>query len=200
MEVYATGFEVAASLQTVEGVIRPLAEKKGIRLETCLPALDTAIYADEGKFRQVLYNLLSNAVKFTPAGGLVQTTAVMEDGVLRVVVADTGVGIAAEDQERIFDAFQQLDSTAARRHEGTGLGLALVRRLVELQGGHIWVESTLDEGSQFGFTVPARVEGITTAPADETTDRDLQPILESEPRRASVRTTGEVVVLQAQES
>jgi CheY-like chemotaxis protein len=156
-ELRLSTFEVAASLQAVEAAIRPLAEKKGITLTTQVSPNVTTIYADEGKFKQVLYNLLSNAVKFTPEGGQVQTSARLARGLVRIVVSDTGIGIAGEDQERIFEAFQQLDSSSARRHEGTGLGLALARRLVELQGGRIWVDSAPGQGSRFGFTVPVRV-------------------------------------------
>jgi Histidine kinase-, DNA gyrase B-, and HSP90-like ATPase len=113
----------------------------------------------------VLYNLLSNAVKFTPAGGRVDTIARLAYDSVEVTVADTGIGIAPEDQARIFEAFQQLDSSAARRHQGTGLGLALTRRLVELQGGRIWVESTPGEGTRLCFTVPLRVTGFVPAAA-----------------------------------
>jgi histidine kinase/DNA gyrase B/HSP90-like ATPase len=134
----------------------------------------TTVYADEGRFKQVLYNLLSNAVKFTPAGGRVDTVARLTYDAIEVTVADTGIGIAPEDQARIFEAFQQLDSSAARRHQGTGLGLALTRRLVELQGGRIWVESTPAEGSRFAFTVPLRV----AAEHDDTETRELLPDLE----------------------
>jgi len=93
-------------------------------------------------------------VKFTPEGGRVETTADIAGGALEVVVADTGVGIAASDQERIFHAFQQLDGSPSRQHEGTGLGLGLARQMVELLGGRLWVESAVGEGSRFGFTVP----------------------------------------------
>jgi signal transduction histidine kinase len=114
----------------------------------------TTVYSDEGRFRQVLYNLLSNAVKFTPEGGRVETTVRLAGTAVEVGVSDTGIGIAPEDQERIFQAFQQLERSGAVRHEGTGLGLALTRQLVELQGGMLWVESAVGQGSRFGFTVP----------------------------------------------
>ena len=103
----------------------------------------------------MIFNLLSNAVKFTPAGGVVSVTATHVDGEVRVAVADTGPGIAAEDRERIFDKFQQTDAGIEQR-EGTGLGLALSKRLVELHGGRIWVDSELGKGSTFVFTLPAR--------------------------------------------
>jgi CheY-like chemotaxis protein len=146
--------EVAVSLRTVAAAIQPLAEKKGLTLLTQAAAEVTTLYADEGRFKQVLYNLLSNAVKFTPPGGRVETTAGVAEGLVAVTVADTGPGIHPRDQERIFEAFQQVGSAAARRQEGTGLGLALARRLVELQGGRIWVESEPGQGSRFHFTVP----------------------------------------------
>jgi signal transduction histidine kinase len=101
----------------------------------------------------VIFNLLSNAVKFTPAGGEIDVSAIRENGEVRISVADTGPGIAAEDRERIFEEFQQTEAGIAQR-EGTGLGLALSKRLVELHGGRIWLESELGKGSTFSFTLP----------------------------------------------
>ena len=100
-----------------------------------------------------MFNLLSNAVKFTPAGGSVEVSSAQRNGEVLVSVADTGPGIAPEDQERIFEEFQQTDLGAEQR-EGTGLGLALSKRLVELHGGRIWVDSELGKGSTFTFTLP----------------------------------------------
>jgi signal transduction histidine kinase len=100
-------------------------------------------------------NLVSNAIKFTEAGS-VRMRAKLEDGNFLVAVADTGLGIAPEDRERVFGEFQQVDSSSTRKKGGTGLGLAIARRIVELHGGRIWVESTLGEGSTFYFTVPQR--------------------------------------------
>ena len=103
----------------------------------------------------MIFNLLSNAVKFTPAGGAVDVASARVNGEVRVSVADTGPGIAFEDQERIFEEFQQAESGLEQR-EGTGLGLALSKRLVELHGGRLWLESELGKGSTFVFTPPAR--------------------------------------------
>ncbi len=112
------------------------------------------VAGDERRIRQVIYNLLSNAVKFTPAGGAVDVSATRVNGEVRVSVADTGPGIPAEDLDRIFEEFQQTDAGIEQR-EGTGLGLALSKRLVELHGGRIWVDSELGQGSTFVFTLPA---------------------------------------------
>ncbi|MGI9861247.1 ATP-binding protein [Moorella naiadis] len=116
--------------------------------------------ADERKVKQIVYNLLSNAVKFTPDGGKITVRARLLPGdQVQVSVADTGIGIAPADQERIFEAFIQGDSGYTRQYEGTGLGLALVRRLVELHGGRVWVESAgSGQGSTFYFTLPLRLE------------------------------------------
>jgi signal transduction histidine kinase len=113
------------------------------------------IQADEVKLKQVVVNLLSNAVKFTPDGGRVDLIAKKNEGVIVIKVSDTGIGIKPEDRERIFEAFEQVESTHRRRFEGTGLGLALTRRLVELLGGTIGVESQGDQkGSTFTVTIP----------------------------------------------
>jgi signal transduction histidine kinase/CheY-like chemotaxis protein len=136
--------------ELIEGV-RPLAERKNLRLVADVPP--TTISADRGRFRQVLYNLLSNSIKFTPTGGTVRVE--VRDGVdeVRITVADTGVGIAPEDQARVFDEFRQVGSLSAREG-GTGLGLALARRLVEAHGGLIELESVVGEGSRFTVSLP----------------------------------------------
>jgi len=111
------------------------------------------VRADERKIRQVALNLLSNAIKFTPEGGRIEVRAVPKDGFVEVSVSDTGVGIAPEDQEAVFEEFRQV-GTAAKKVEGTGLGLSLCRKFVELHGGRIWVKSEVDQGSTFTFTIP----------------------------------------------
>ena len=100
-------------------------------------------------------NLLPNAIKFTPEGGRIDVGAVAKDGFVEVSVSDTGIGIAAEDQKKVFEEFRQV-GTAAKKVEGTGLGLTLCRKFVALHGGRIWVRSELGQGSRFTFTSPVR--------------------------------------------
>jgi signal transduction histidine kinase len=111
--------------------------------------------ADERKVRQVVLNLLSNAIKFTAEGGRIEVGAVPRDGSVEVSVSDTGVGIAPEDQEAVFEEFRQV-GTADKKVEGTGLGLTLCRKFIELHGGKIWVRSELGAGATFTFTIPLR--------------------------------------------
>src|SRR5437899_759674 len=113
------------------------------------------IRADERKVKQVLLNLLSNALKLTPEGGRIDVRAGLHDKVADISVTDTGVGIAPEDQEAVFEEFRQV-GTAAKKVEGTGLGLTLCRKFVELHGGRIWVRSQVGVGSTFTFTIPVR--------------------------------------------
>ena len=128
--------------------------KNGVQLELALdPSVDLVV-GDERRIRQVVFNLLSNAVKFTPSGGRVDVSAMKENSDVRIAVADTGPGIAPDDQARIFEEFQQAKATNGERPEGTGLGLALSKSLVELHGGRIWVESAPGKGSTFSFTIP----------------------------------------------
>jgi signal transduction histidine kinase len=134
--------------------VRERATRNGVGLTLEADADVGVVEADERRIRQVVFNLLSNAVKFTPEGGSVIVSSARINGEVRVSVSDTGPGIAAEDQARIFEEFQQTDA-GARQLEGTGLGLALSKRLIELHGGRIWVESELGEGSMFTFALPA---------------------------------------------
>jgi len=113
------------------------------------------IRADERKVKQVVLNLLSNAIKFTAEGGRIDVRAAVNEELVEVSVADTGVGIAPEDQDKVFEEFRQV-GTADKKVAGTGLGLALSRKFVELHGGRIWVKSQLGEGSTFTFTLPVR--------------------------------------------
>jgi signal transduction histidine kinase len=108
---------------------------------------------DERKIKQVLLNLLSNAIKFTPEGGRVGVRAALVDGRVEVAISDTGIGIAPEDHEAVFEEFRQV-GTAEKKAEGTGLGLALARKFIELHGGRIWVKSQVGVGSTFTFTIP----------------------------------------------
>ena len=116
------------------------------------------IVADERKVKQILLNLLSNAVKFTPEGGRVGLTATAAEGGITIAVSDTGIGIAPEDQAAIFEEFRQVGRDDARKQEGTGLGLTLAKKFVELHGGRIGVRSQVGQGSTFSFTLPVRLD------------------------------------------
>ena len=144
-------------LVTSMTMIQETATRNGIRLAADVePDVEhLTIRADERKLRQVLFNLLSNAVKFTPSGGSIQGRAWLEGDEVLVSVRDDGIGIAPEDQDRVFQEFEQVDSSLARAHQGTGLGLGLSRRLMELHGGRIWLVSEgTDMGSTFTIAIP----------------------------------------------
>jgi signal transduction histidine kinase len=135
------------------------AAARRISLATKLPPAlaDRRIWGDRRKLRQILYNLLANSVKFTPDSGAIELRAAEQNGELVVAVADTGIGVRPEDQTRIFEAFVQVDSSLARQQQGTGLGLPLSRRLVELHGGRIWLESPGEgRGATVYFTIPQK--------------------------------------------
>jgi PAS domain S-box-containing protein len=134
-------------------VARGLARRRGVEVAAEVSPRPLELTADAMKLKQVLYNLLSNAIKFTEGGGRVAVRAVLEKEVVRLQVADTGAGIAPEDLPSLFEEFTQVDSSLTRKHEGTGLGLALTRRLVELHGGRIEVESELGRGTTFTVTL-----------------------------------------------
>ena len=135
------------------------ASRAGVALGLTLDPEEITVQADERKLRQVVFNLLSNAVKFTPADGRVDVSASITDGVVEVAVADTGPGIAPEDQELIFEEFRQARADSGNRHDGTGLGLPLSRKFIELHGGRLWVESVPGAGSTFRFTLPVETAG-----------------------------------------
>jgi signal transduction histidine kinase/HAMP domain-containing protein len=156
MDMKAENVELAPLLAEAAGSVHAQVEKHRHALIVTPPTKDLRVHADRGRVRQVLLNLLSNAIKFTPDGGQITLAAAPVNGgaEARIAVSDTGIGIATEDQPKLFKEFSQLDASASRRYEGTGLGLALSRRLVELQGGAIGVESEMGKGSTFWFTLP----------------------------------------------
>jgi len=141
-------------------LVRERALRRGIDLHHSIDDGPATIRADERKVRQVLLNLLSNALKFTTEEGRVEVRARAVGGWVEVSVTDTGIGIAPEDQETVFEEFRQVGA-AEKKAEGTGLGLALSRKFVELHGGRIWVESEPGRGSTFTFTLPVTPEGST---------------------------------------
>ncbi|HEY4910096.1 MAG TPA: GAF domain-containing protein [Methylomirabilota bacterium] len=156
MELEAQPFDLPAALDNALTLIRERAARNSIGLVVHVDPGIGEIMADERKIKQVLLNLLSNAVKFTPEGGKITMSAALNGAAVEVSVADTGIGIAAEDQQAIFEEFRQVGSDYARKREGTGLGLALARRLVELHGGTLTVASEPGKGSTFTFTIPVR--------------------------------------------
>jgi signal transduction histidine kinase len=140
-------------VDAVSNTMRSLAVKKSLDLRAQCDEQLAPFPMDGARIKQVLLNLVGNAIKFTPEGGKVWVSAGAMNGDVRVEVGDTGPGIALEDQERIFQEFQQAGSDAGKP-QGTGLGLALARKFVEMHGGKIWVESEVGKGSKFTFTLP----------------------------------------------
>ena len=155
-----TEFDVPQVIGQVASLNEPLVSKKELTLDVDVQPDMPPLRADREKVMHILGNLLGNAIDFTPTNGRVWITArhVAGDGgpSLLVEVGDTGIGIAPENHDLVFREFAQVDSSASRQHHGTGLGLTIARRLVELHDGRIWLESELGEGSRFFFTIPYR--------------------------------------------
>lgn len=147
--------------------MRGLAGNRHTKVDLDVSEELTGLVLDPAKFKQVLYNYLSNAIKFTPEGGHV-AVRVVPDGsdCVRVEVEDTGIGVRREDLHRLFVEFQQLDTGTAKKYAGTGLGLAVTKRIVEAQGGQVAVESTLGKGSTFSAVLP-RIVQPSTKPAPD---------------------------------
>ena len=156
MELEASSFEVAGALSNAMTLVRERAQRHSIVMGQQVDAKLGEIVADERKFKQILVNLLSNAVKFTPDGGRIDVTARREDGNAVIAVHDTGIGIAPEDQAAVFEEFRQVGRDYTNKQEGTGLGLTLTKKFVELHGGRIWLESEPGKGSTFTFTIPVK--------------------------------------------
>ena len=155
MELDISDFDLPSAIENTLTLVRERAIRRGITLGRMVDARLGVIRADERKVKQVLLNLLSNALKFTPEGGRIDVRAAVDDGVAEVSVTDTGVGIAPEEQEAVFEEFRQV-GTASKKVEGTGLGLAISRKFIELHGGRIWVQSQVGSGTTFAFTLPLR--------------------------------------------
>jgi len=141
--------------RTMTPILAPRKQSLDIEVEEGLPP----VHADKGKLRQVLLNLLSNATKFTPDGGKLRIEAVRKDHSCQVSVVDNGIGIKKEDQKRLFEPFHQLDNPLSGEKGGTGLGLAVVKQIIEKHGGKIWMESEYGKGSRFTFTLPLAATG-----------------------------------------
>jgi len=189
--------EVAASL-------RNQIEEKKLSLELALPQEPIQVRADRARITQVLTNLLSNAYKFTPEGGKISVSAEVTNGQVQVDVADTGTGISAQDQKKLFTKFFRVDSSTTREIGGTGLGLTIAKSIVEMHGGKIWVESKPGKGSTFSFTLPA-VAPVKPSVHPETlpgTSRKKILVVDDEPNvtglvRAYLEKSGYQVIMAA---
>jgi two-component system, NtrC family, sensor kinase len=155
MELDLDDFHLSPAIDDALLLMRERAGQRGLALERHVGGRVGEIRGDQRKVKQVLLNLLSNAVKFTPEGGRIDVGAALVDGTVEISVTDTGIGIAPEDQEAVFEEFRQVGKSE-KKAEGTGLGLALCRKFVELHGGRIWVKSQVGHGSTFTFTLPVR--------------------------------------------
>ncbi|MDP9321809.1 MAG: GAF domain-containing protein [Chloroflexota bacterium] len=160
MELEPSEFALADTIRGAVAFVRERAAAHGIALAADLPDDLGTVVADERKVRQVLLNLLSNAVKFTPDSGTIGVHAWRSDSEVEVSVRDTGIGIAPEDQDKVFDEFQQVGKPSDRSREGTGLGLTLAKRFIELHGGRIWIESEVGKGTTFTFAIPVAKSAI----------------------------------------
>jgi signal transduction histidine kinase len=157
-ELSVESFSLCEAIEDVCAVAKPLVEKKRIQMEVDIAPELGHITLDRRKFKQVVYNLLSNAIKFSDDGGKVQIIAAPQgEGRFKLSITDSGLGIKAEDLHRIFKKFEQLEGGASRRYEGTGLGLTLTEKIVELQGGTIRVESVVGKGSSFTVVLPLSI-------------------------------------------
>jgi signal transduction histidine kinase/HAMP domain-containing protein len=156
MELELTTFSLPMAIENALTLVRTRAENHDITLEVHIDERLGDFVGDERKFKQILLNLLSNAVKFTSEGGRVAVDATLANGSVEIAVSDSGIGIAEEDQARIFEEFQQAGPDHAGKREGTGLGLTLTRKFVELHGGSIWVKSQIGHGATFTFALPVR--------------------------------------------
>jgi signal transduction histidine kinase/CheY-like chemotaxis protein len=191
MELEPSALSLPDLLEHGLAMVRERAARHGIAISLAVAPDVGVVWADELKLKQVVLNLLTNAVKFTPDGGSVDVSAELAGDEVRVVVRDTGIGIAKADRERIFEAFQRGGREA--RSEGTGLGLTLSRRIVELHGGRIWMTSRLGAGSTFGFAIPVRPQGAAAEedrPEAVAAERDMEAVLvvEDDPHSAELLT------------
>lgn len=164
LELNRSRFDLPTTVEGTLTLVRERATRHGLTMDLSLDSGLGEIDADERKVRQILLNLLSNAVKFTPDGGRIEITGRVVDDAAQISVSDTGIGISSEDQAKIFEEFQQVGGDHEGKREGTGLGLTLARKFVELHGGRIWVDSMVGHGATFTFTLPLTLGAQASAP------------------------------------
>lgn len=158
-------FELASKLNIIKNLLSPIADRKNVQIEISMDSNLSSIYADEARFAQIMYNLVDNAIKFSYENGLVKIGASKKGDMVEITVTDTGIGIKPEDQGKLFKPFSQVDSFLSKQYQGTGLGLSLVKQIVQLHGGYVWFRSKPEEGSIFAFVIPIKgneVEDGTT--------------------------------------
>lgn len=182
--------DLHVAVDVVVTLMEPLVRGRPVRLINDVTASTPPVFADEGRLQQILNNLIGNALKFTDEGE-VRVCAATEDGLVRVDVVDSGIGIPAEAQERIFESFEQVEGGAARLRGGTGLGLSVTRQLVELQGGQISVRSEVGRGSTFSFTLPLASDRPQPARLSAGVPQSAEPprSIEADARDVSVGST-----------
>ncbi len=156
MELSYKQFELASKLSTIKNLLSPIADRKNIQIDIDIDSSLSNIYADEARFVQIMYNLVDNAIKFSYDNGLVKIGARKKGDMVEITVTDTGIGIKPEDQSKLFKPFSQVDSFLSKQFQGTGLGLSLVKQIVQLHGGYIWFRSEPEKGSTFAFAIPIK--------------------------------------------
>ena len=154
LELNYKEFDLATKLNMIQNLLSPIADRKNIKIEIDMDSKLKSIRADEDRFIQIMYNLVDNAIKFSYENSIVKIGARKKGDMVEITVKDTGIGIKAEDQNKIFKPFSQVDSFSSKKSQGTGLGLSLVKQIVHLHGGYVWFRSNPGEGSTFAFTIP----------------------------------------------
>lgn len=163
MKIENSIFNPETTIRRSAVMVKEKAGQQNIPIEVEIDNLPDAIEADERKLKQIIYNLLSNAVKFTESGGKIGIQATSDNGKMTITVWDTGIGIPESQLERIFSKFEQIDGSASRKYEGTGLGLSLSRSMVQIMGGRIWAEKRPEGGTRFRFTIPVKIPSVDTS-------------------------------------
>ncbi|MDO8541274.1 MAG: ATP-binding protein [Opitutaceae bacterium] len=189
MELHPEAINLSECLEGVYAIVRPLAQKKQQVLQLTINPEIGELFHDASRLKQTMYNLLSNAVKFTPEGGSVTTLADrVKPGWIAIRVRDTGIGMKPEDQATLFEEFKQIDSGYARQQQGTGLGLALVRRMLRLMGGDVSVESEVGKGSTFIMMLPLRQPDGSSPPmaASSSAGKPMVLVVEDDQPSASL--------------
>ncbi|KKG16753.1 histidine kinase [Methanosarcina sp. 2.H.T.1A.6] len=159
-ELHYSTFWLAEALAEVRDMLFPFATSKGINIEFELENNLPRISADRERIMQVLSNLMTNAVKFSNENGCIRVKATQSNDFIQIAVSDEGIGIAAADHDKLFKPFSQIDSSSSKKYQGTGLGLALIKEIVQLHGGSVWFESEAGKGSTFGFSIPLNGEKL----------------------------------------